>query len=235
MSKVITLVKNSGLAPDEFRTYWRDEFLASLLALPEARENLVQVVHNHVLPSSPRGDNNPALSDWAGAALSWYYDIESAHRFLQSPQVVRVIASHAEVIPEVVHLHVREINGWDLTGGKPAALKMISFFLPRPDSTRAEAQLYWSTHHLRETARLGLSQRLVKYVQNHTFPDHVNGNPMYNFAGGPEMWFESQEDANEMFADPALLAELKSDEVKITAPDGGMMFLVEEESVFSAR
>lgn len=230
MSKIISLVQSAGMAPDAFREYWREKFLASLLEIPAARENLVRVVHNHVVPSNLRPEGDLPPGEWAGAAVFWFYDRESGQRFLSSPDVARAIASHADVMPEVVHLHVRELGGWDL-GGEPA-VKIMSFFLPRGDTTREVALQYWNTHHLRETRRLGLSQRLARYLQNHTFSDHLTTNPSYNFAGGLEMWLATRKDADELFADEALLAELQVDEAKFVDQQNSIMFLVEEENVY---
>ena len=232
MSKIITLVKSSGMTRDEFREYWRDVWLPSLLAVPETGDNLVRIVFNHVLPSNIRPDEEVPSDQWAGFAEMWYYDRPSAERFLASPGVQSAIAAHAEAIPEVVHLHVFEIAGWDRGTGK-VALKALNLFIPRDGMSRTEAQRYWSDEHLRETTRLGMSQKLSKYVQNHSFPDHRTADPRYDFAGGPEMWFESMEEAESIFADEALLAELKEDEVKFV--DHSLTLVVEEEDVYPAR
>ena len=231
MTKIITLVKSSGMAGEEFRKYWRERYLASVLAISEARNNLVRVVHNHVLPSSMRPDEDNASDRWAGISEMWYYDQPSAEGFLASNAVRDAIAAHAKTLPEIVHLHIREIAGWD-RGGRNAALKVMAFFVPPEGMSRADAQRYWNDEHLRETARLGMSQKVSKYIQNHSFPDCQNMDPRYNFAGGPEMWFENADEAGRLFADSAVRDELRVDELNFTDPRYGVMLTVEEENVY---
>lgn len=232
MTKVITLVRSSGMAPDEFREYWRESVLPSLLAVPEARENLVRVVHNHVLPADARSEEKSPFDQWAGVTEFWYYDRPSAERFLASSEAQQAIASHGK-IPEIVYLHVFEIAGWDRKS-RETAMKMMGFFIPKDGLSRIEAQRHWSDEHLRVTARLGMSQKLCKYIQNHTFPEYRTSDPRYNFAGGPEMWFETMEEANSIFADEALLAELKVDEETFTDTRQSVMLMLEEADVYLA-
>ena len=233
MTKVVTLIKSDGMPREEFREHLRSGLYADLMQLPDATHFLAKVVHNVALQAELRPDNDIAPGGWAGAIEWWFYDRSGAERFLQSPEVAKCIAAHAERLPEIVNLHVQEVDGWDLCTRKPD-LKGLSFFIPRDGVSRAEAQLHWNTHHLRETARLGMSQKLVKYVQNHTLPDFLTTNPDYNFAGGPEMWFETPDHAQSIFADIELLTELQKDEVKFANHARSIMFLVEEETVFRA-
>jgi len=234
MTKIITLVKSSGATGEEFRKYWRESYLPSILAVPETRNKLVRMVHNYVLPSSMRSDEGAAPGQWAGVSEMWYYDQPSAEGFLTSAAVKDAIAAHGQTFSEVVHLHVQEIMGWE-RGVRDFALKVMAFFVPREGMSRADALHYWNYEHLQVTARLGMSQKLSKYIQNHSFPDHHNADPRYDFAGGLAMWFETADQAGSIFADEELVAELKLDEQKFADPRNSMMLMVEEENVYPRR
>ena len=231
MTKVITLVKTSGMTPAEFRDYWRGPWTSSLLEMPEVHGNLARAALNYIIPSDLRSDEDMGAGEWAGVAEFWYYDRPSAERFISSQNVRRAIAAHTRAIPDHLHLHVREMAGWDLDGSRRGP-KTMSFFLPRPGMTRADAIDHWSNDHLRLTARLGLSQKFATYIQNHTVPEYHNANPHHDFAGGLEAWFASADAAASIFADEDLLSELKDDEAVFLDQDNTMMFMVEEEMVF---
>jgi hypothetical protein len=61
MTKVMSLVKARGFSTSsDFRAYWADEYLRSLLAVSDMREKTSRVVHNHAVPiqipeATPRG------------------------------------------------------------------------------------------------------------------------------------------------------------------------------------
>jgi len=234
MSKVITLVKSNGLAPAEFREYWREEWLKSLLEESEVTDNLARVVHNHVLPTQAREGEPDEIDQWAGVAEFWYYDKPSAQRYIDSESVKRVMASHFEKVPEVSHLHVYEIAGWERKSHQ-TAMKLLGLFKPPKGMARENALAYWKDNHLQVTARLGMSQKLFKYVQNHCFEDAMASDDKHNFCGGPEMWIESQEEAQSIFADQALLSELRMDEAEFADPLQSFLLVLEEEEVFTYK
>ena len=231
MNKVITLIKSSGVSRDEFRNYWKESWLPSLLAIPDARENLVRIDYNHVIPAQVRAGEALASDHWVGVAEFWFYDRPSTERFLSSKAVDQLFKSHSNVIAEVVHLHVYEFGGWD-RGSQEFVMKMMAFIPPKLGTSRAECQDYWKDRHVQKTARLGMSQKLSKYYQNHTVAEHRITDFNYDFAGVAEMWFENMADAESIFSDEALLQELKLDEAKFSDPERAMMLMLEEETVY---
>ena len=231
MNKVITLIKSSGVSREEFRKYWKESWLPSLLAIPDVRENLVRIVYNHVIPAQVRPGEASASDHWVGVAEFWFYDRSSTERFLSSVAVDQLLKSHSDVIAEVVHLHVYEFGGWD-RGSREFAMKMMAFIPPKLGTSRAECQDYWKDRHVRETARLGMSQKLSKYHQNHTVAEHRITDFSYDFAGVAEMWYETMADAGSIFSNEALLRELKLDEAKFADPGRAMMLMFEEETVY---
>lgn len=231
MNKVITLIKSSGVSRDEFRKYWKETLIPSLLEIPDAQKNLVRIVYNHVIPAQVRAGEASASDHWVGVAEFWFYDRPSTERFLSSVAVDQLVKSNSEVIAEVVHLHVYEFGGWD-RGSREFAMKMMAFIPPKLGTSRAECQGYWKDRHVQETARLGMSQKLSKYYQNHTVAEQQIPDFNYDFAGVAEMWYETMADAESIFSDQALLTELKLDEAKFADPERAMMLMFEEETVY---
>jgi uncharacterized protein (TIGR02118 family) len=235
MTKILSLVQAApGLEGRAFADYWRDRYLAALLAIPAVRSSLRRVVHNQAQPSSIRDDAEAAPAGWAGVSEMWFTDREAARAFLANADVAAVAREHAGSLPQIVHLHVREVLMWD-HGGKHDALKAMAFFLPNPAMTREQAQRYWNVDHVAEGARLGMGQKLSKYVQNHTLLDHHASDPRYDFAGGPELWFNSLEDAETLFSDEDKVAQLSADEAKFSDRSTTAMMVVDEVVVFRSE
>lgn len=232
MSKIITLIKTSpDLSADAFPDYWRGRFLADLMEVPVVRDRVVRVIHNHVRPTSIREDEAVAPAEWAGVGETWFTDDEAAAAFLADADVQAVIQSHAANLPLVVNILVREVLMWD-RGGEHKALKAMAFFHPNPKMSREEAQRYWNNEHVAEGARLGLGQKLSKYVQNHVVAGFHTADARYDYAGGPELWFNDIEDANSLFTDEDKVAELALDEEKFSDRASSAMMVLEEVIVY---
>jgi len=89
-----------------------------------------------------------------------------------------------------------------------------------------------SDEHLQMTGKLGMSQTLCKYVQNHPTHEHGAYPPHLNFVGMPEMWFADMDSANSGFAGETLLEQLKEDESQFAQPEGSFFLALEEEQVY---
>jgi uncharacterized protein (TIGR02118 family) len=232
VTKIISLVKSvAGTDAVEFRRYWGEIFLPSLLALPEVTAKLQRVVHNHVQPGSLREEAQ--VLPWAGVGEFWYSDRAAADAFLASPGVAQILRGHSGQLPLIVHLHVQEQLMWD-RGGKHDAMKAMAFFHPPIGVSREQALRYWNVEHMAVSARLEMDRKLSKYVQNHGLPDYHVADPRYDFIGSPELWFNSTEDAQSLFADEAKVAEMAKDEERFSDRASGAIVIVDEVEMFRA-
>jgi hypothetical protein len=232
MTKIISLVKtHPGITAEAFREYWRGPFLHSILDLEDLTKSVVKITHNHTLPLVIRDDF--AVSPWAGFSEIWFDGREDGDRLLNHPALPAVLASHSEVVAEVVHLHCTELPTWDL-GVENPPIKLMAFFHPSSTMTRAQSQDYWQNKHVAIGTALQNPQRFCpRYVQNHTLPDYHNAKPEYDFAGGPELWFYSRDAALKLFGETDKLAELQADEAKFSDRASTVALMTDEQAVYS--
>jgi hypothetical protein len=236
MTKVLSLVKTApSVTPDAFRKYWAQDYLMSLFEVPGVRERISRVVHNHVVPLAIREDPDFREGEWAGFSETWFDSREDAEAFLTNPAVAKAIASHAKVMPSVVHLHCTELPIWD-TGLAQASVKMIAFFHPSASMTREQSQHYWTHEHVRIGSALNDPTRYApRYVQNHMVSGYHTANPEFDYAGAPELWFSSKDAAQRMFREMSSesLEKLAEDEAKFSDRKKTISFITDEQSVYS--
>jgi hypothetical protein len=232
MIKIMSLVKTrEGASLEAFREYWRGPYLSSILALDRVKPGVVKVTHNHAIPLVLR-DDHPA-STWAGVGEMWFDRQADAEAFLNHPGLAGVLASHANVLTEVVQLPCTELPTWDL-GAENPPIKMIAFFHPSAAMTRAQSQDYWTNKHVAVGMALNKPQRFApRYVQNHVLPDFHTADPAYDFAGAPELWFYSKEAALQLFGETDKLEELQADEAKFSDRPSTVALITDELLVYS--
>jgi hypothetical protein len=236
MTKVMSLVKASGFSnSSEFRDYWADDYLASILNTARMDQKITRVVHNHVVPVGIRDDAEFHTGDWAGVGETWFETAQGANEFLGSRAVAKAIAAHAPFLPEVVHLHCKELPQWDL-GLETPSLKLIAFFHSSPIMTREQSQQYWTHEHVRIASALNDPTRYApRYVQNHTLLDYHTVNPEHDFVGAPELWFHSEAAAQKLFRemDGSRMDELVADEAKFSDRKRTVSLITDEHLVYS--
>jgi uncharacterized protein (TIGR02118 family) len=232
MTKIVSLVKTRpGTSAEAFREYWRGPFLNSILDLGDLRKSVVKIVHNHAFPLVIRDDF--PISPWAGFSEMWFDGRGDGDGFLNHPGLPAVLASHSALVAEVLHLHCSELPTWDLGVDSPP-LKMMAFFLPSRNITRAQSQDYWTNKHVAIASALNNPKRFCpRYVQNHTLLDYHNAAPEYDFAGAPELWFYSKEAALELFSETDHLVELQADEAKFSNRAATVALMTDEQLVYS--
>ena len=170
---------------------------------------------------------------WGGVGEKWFNGREDAEAFLNHPQLAHVLASHADSVVEVVHLHCTELLTWDL-GARSAPLKLMAFFHPSASMNRAQSQDYWTNRHVKIGSALNNPQRFCpRYVQNHTLLDYHNARPEYDFAGCPELWFSSRDAAQQLFSETDKLEELRIDEAKFSDRAATLALMTDEQPVYS--
>jgi hypothetical protein len=235
MSKIISLVKaKPGLSGEDFRNYWREHYLADILAIETVWANVERVTHNYVKLNSIREDAEMETPEWAGVGETWFSDRAAATAFLTDLEVGRVAREHSANLLEIVHVHVMEVPMWD-RGGNHDAMKAIAFFHPSSAMNREQSQRYWSQEHVKKGADLDLAGKISKYVQNRTLLDFHAVDAKYDYAGAPEFWFADMGDANDLFADAAKVAELIEDEAKFSDRPTSFTLVVDEVAVYSRR
>jgi hypothetical protein len=232
MTKILSLVKTRpGTSPEAFRAYWRGPFLNSILELEGLKKGLVKITHNHTLPLVIRDDFT--VSPWAGFSEMWFDSRQDGDAFLNNRGLPALLASHSGVIAEIVHLHCTELPTWEL-GVENPPLKLMAFFHPSRAMTRAQSQDYWTNKHVAVGSALSNPKRFCpRYVQNHTLPDYHNAKPEYDFAGGPELWFFSKDDALKLFAESDKLEELRVDEAKFSDRASTVALITDDTPVYS--
>jgi hypothetical protein len=232
MTKILSLIKTRpGVSPEALREYWRGSFLHSILELDHVKKSLVKATHNHTFPLVIRDDF--PVSPWAGFSEMWFDRREDGESFLNHPGLPSLLASHSGVVAEVVHLHCTELPTWDL-GIENPPIKMMAFFHPSRTMTRAQSQDYWANKHVPVGLALNNPKRFCpRYVQNHTLPDYHNAKPEYDFAGGPELWFYSKEDALKLFSETDKLGELQADEAKFSDRAATVALMTDDQPVYS--
>jgi hypothetical protein len=232
MTKLVSLIKTrAGVDAKTFREYWRGPFLHSLLELGQAKKSVAKVTHNHTFPLVIRADF--PVSPWAGFGEMWFDTREEGEAFLGNPGLAGVLASHSAIVSEVVHLHCTELPTWDL-GVEHPPIKMMAFFHPSKAMTRAQSQDYWTNKHVAIGTALNNPKRFCpRYVQNHTLPDFHTTKPEYDFAGAPELWFYSQEDALKLFAEVDKLDDLKVDEARFSDRAATVALITDDQPVYS--
>jgi hypothetical protein len=232
MIKIMSLVKtHEGTSLEAFRDYWRGAYLRSILALDGIKAKVVKVTHNHAIPLVLR-DDHPATT-WAGVGEMWFERQADAEAFLNHPGLAAALASHSNVLTEVVHLPVTELPTWDL-GTENPPVKMIAFFHPSAAMNRAQSQDYWTNKHVAVGMELNRPQRFApRYVQNHVLPDFHAAKPEYDFAGAPELWFYSKEAALQLFGETDKLEELQADEAKFSDRPATVALITDELPVYS--
>jgi uncharacterized protein (TIGR02118 family) len=232
VTKILSLVKTRpGTSPEAFREYWRGPFLHSILELNQVKKGLVKVAHNHSFPLVIRADF--PVSPWAGFSEMWFDSREDGEGFLNHPGLPAVLASHSAVVTEVVQLHCTELPIWDL-GTKNPPVKMMTFFHPSRPMTRAQSQDYWTKKHVPIGSALINPKRFCpRYVQNHTLVDYHNAKPEYDFAGTPELWFYSKEDALKLFSETDKLEALRIDEAKFSDRASTVALMTDDQPVYS--
>jgi hypothetical protein len=232
MTKILSLVKTRpGLDAQAFRDYWRGPFLHSLLDLAGVKNNVAKISHNHTFPLVIRDDF--PVSPWAGFSEIWFDSREGGDAFLKHPGLATLLASHGDVVTEMVHLHCTELLTWDL-GLESPPLKMMAFFHPSRTMTRAQSQDYWTNKHVAVGMALNRPQRFCpRYVQNHMLLDYHNVRPEYDFAGGPELWFYSKDAALQLFSETDKLDELQADEAKFSDRAATIALMTDDQPVYS--
>jgi len=227
--KIMSLVrKRSGVSDRELHGFLEGPFRDRLTATAEG-EAITRMMYNHVKPNEIRADFGDTEASWAGVLEIWVAD---EARALELIGHLGGLADAADVpftlAPAIL---VREVLMWD-RGGKHDAMKVICFFHPRQGLSRIESQHYWNNEHVELGDRLQMGQKLSKYIQNHAPADFHAGTPEFDFAGGPEFWFNDIAEANSLFADQAKLAELGKDEAKFSDQASSIMLVVEERQLF---
>jgi hypothetical protein len=232
VTKILSLVKTrDGTSPESFRDYWRDSYLPSLLALRGVKSGVVKVTHNHAFPLPIREDFPPP--PWAGVGEIWFDRQSDADSFINHPELPALLAAHAGILAEVVHIPCTELPTWDL-GAENLPLKMMAFFRPSKTMTRAQAQDYWTNKHVAVGLALRDSKRYApKYIQNHVRPEFRAPKPECDFAGAPELWFYSREAALSLFTDTAKLEEFRLDEAKFSDRATTFAVMTDEQCVFA--
>jgi len=230
MGKIISLLKpEPGLDPIHLKEYWRETYLNALLALPGVTETLLRILYNQVQPTLA-GDHI-APTGWEAVSEMWFANRSASEALLSNNQLLR---GDAASLQQIVHLHVREVMMWD-RGGKHDALKMMVVFSPRAGMTREQAQRYWNVEHVSLGVRHGIDRKFSKYVQNHTFADYHSPDRRFDYAGGPEAWFNDIADFNRLLTDDALMAALAADEAMFMDRNSAEMMLLEEELIYEGH
>jgi hypothetical protein len=229
--KIMTLVKTAaGVAPEEFRSRWGNEFFVEFQQLPVVREHLTKATHNHVLPHDIRSDEGLSANRWAGVS-SYYFDSRaSAEQLLTDPAYLALLTRHQAILVETTHLLVDEvwIYNRDLSH---LPIKAFAFFKRLPTISRAEALAYYRGPH----AELGASvnrNRTVRYVQNHVAAGYTNPDSQYDYDGGPEIWFKNMEIALDLFGDKHAMETLGKDEATFVVRDALLHFLTDEQPMY---
>lgn len=233
MLKLMTLVKASPkLDRAAFRAYWADKYLPSILETPEGR-SIVRVVHNHAMPLHIRDDDDFVMEGWSGVGETWFESRADADAYLASPDVRAAVESHADALPEVVDLLVREQPTWD-NGLEKSTVKMMAFFHPSARMTREQSQHYWTHSHVPVGRKLNdPTPYAPRYVQNHVLPDFHTANPDYDFAGSPVLWFKSEDSAQRMFFEAKNLDLLAEDEAKFSDRKKTVQLVTDEQEVYA--
>jgi len=209
-----------------FAEYWRERYWPALQSVPGVQGQLLRVVHNLVQPAPVSTDAPPV--DWSGIAEMWFADRTAAEAFLTDRLRQQLDRAHAKRLPRILHLPVREVPMWD-RGGKTHALKAFGLFVPRAGLTREQAQRYWNIEHVALGTRIGLAQKIAKYVQNHIWADYHSTQERFDYAGASEAWFDKRADAQGAFAQQG---ELEADEEQFMDRSRATMMIVEEVPVY---
>jgi hypothetical protein len=208
MTKMMTLVKaHEGVAAEDFRAMWRDGFFASVLAIGGVRDHLVRAVHNYVQPGEVRPDLPPSAFRWSGIGSYWFDGEDAARRLVAGPELASVVDANRDAITEVTHLLCDEHLIFDKQA-PDASWKMIAFYKRLPGQSRRQSLEHYAGPH----AALSRHPRnpMQRYVQNHVLLDYDN--PLYNYDGGPEAWYNSKADAEALFENPRAMESAVADE-----------------------
>ena len=221
MAKILTLFKTRpGIPEPAFRDYWANDYTAAVLALTTLRSSIRRIVHNHGMPLRIREDAELPVPDWAGIAETWLDSDDAARAFMAETGSAAWGARHREVFEDIVHYPCREVEIWN-SGVERPSVKMLAFFNPSAAMTREQSQRYWNVEHVAVGGRLmNPRQYAPRYVQNHVWLDHHSADPRLDFAGCPELWFNSPAAAVALFTETG---------------DENREKLAEDEAVFSDR
>ena len=231
MIKLMTLFESAGdVSDDEFRVFWRDEFFPAFHRLPVAANHLLRAVHNHVIPTAIRQDEEATANKWSGAGCYYFDSRVMADALLSDPTYRQLTDGNARMMTQVVHLLVDEV--WIYNHDRSRLpIKAFAFFKRQPQLSRREALRYYQGPHaaLGETINHG---RTVRYIQNHVLLDYANPKRRYDYDGGPEIWFKSMEIAMDLYNDQTAMATLAEDEEKFVLRDQLIHFLTDEHTLF---
>lgn len=235
MLKILSLVKkNPTMNESVFRQYWLENYLPSILAIPDVKNNVTRIAHNHAISLTIREDFAQPDSVWGGVSEMWFDSPEAAKQFLNSQAVCHAVESHKQQLPEIIHLHCNELEVWNNGMEKPT-IKLMAFFHHSNNMSRTQSQDYWTNKHVEVGSRLNNPQQYApRYVQNHVLEHFHTQNPDYDFTGCPELWFYSKEAALKLFfeTDEKNMKELAEDEAKFSDMRKTLSLVTDEVTVY---
>lgn len=233
--KIITLFKlQPGIDDGQFRRYWREDYLPSVLSLPEAEDAIDRIDFNHSVPLTIREDMQMPVPEWAGVSEIWLDSETAGLALLSALDAPAFQSKHGAVFCQTVSMPCREMELWN-DGLETPTVKLMAFFLPAATMTRTESQHYWTHDHVRAGAELTDPRKYApRYVQNHVLADHHNDNPRLDFAGCPELWFYSRESAVALFTEPGEenMAKLAEDEAVFSDSAKSVALVTDQETVY---
>lgn len=117
------------------------------------------------------------------------------------------------------------------TGSGDTMVKLIIAIKRREGLSQEQFRMHLSRNHAELVRNCPATAKYVrKYVQSYALLDGTNGAaPTYD--GASELWFETAEDMNLFFADPAYLADVRVDESRFADLERTAFFITQEKQI----
>jgi len=114
-------------------------------------------------------------------------------------------------------------------------IKIVMLLVRKPGMSREAFREHWLNVHGPLVMSIpGIKRHVVKYVQCHTlddwFPFLVGDGPLYD--GAAEIWCNSLEEVQAMFAEPSVQEQVYPDELEFLDMDRFVLLLLEEHLVY---
>ena len=235
MWKLITyLHRRAGSTHAEFDRRWRGSHADLLRAQPAFCAYVRRYVQNHALEDSRSPLRGP--DDHDGVSELWFDTLGDLDTALATPAYREVIEPDLAAFVDLGGSGSLVTEEVTVDDRPPAAVKLCAAAFGREGLTREEAQRYWRDEHPRVIRSVPeFMGHVRRYVQNH--PRAHAGETIgtllpYDLA--LEMFFDSVEEMQAAFTEPAYLTTVRADEARFARVDGTLA-LVTSESIVLER
>jgi hypothetical protein len=212
--------RTSGMSPDEFHAYWRDQHAQHIAATPALRRHVARYELNHRLAADyerARHAGEVADAGFDGVGVLWFHSLDHYNAFLAEPGLAGWAAGDAPKFrdAEMPSVLTHDPNVIVSKPGREAAQAKMLCILRRNAALDLPAfHEHWLRHHgglFQEIPEL--NEPLLGYDQNHGVA--LDG---AEYDGVTEQWFASLDRFIRSLDAPAHRSEVEPDVAQLLDP-----------------